>query len=269
MNSKKLTLFISIVVGIHLYGISQVGIGTTSPNSSAALDITSTNKGLLIPRMTAYPSSPAVGLLVYRTDLNGFYAWNGTAWTQATFGSNGNLYSTDGTLTGNRTVTQGANNLTFSSTTGNLIFNPSSTGKVGIGTTAPTEKLEVNGNSKVSTSIFDRLQSTIQTVSATGLAQGSYLTGVTASNSIIQFTGTPLGDFYLPQLYGDSDGRILYLYNYTTKNITLTNGGGGAGYTSTFFYNSSGNITLLPNEGAIAIHTSSSNQGAKWFVHKL
>jgi hypothetical protein len=265
----KLCVLTSIVVGVQLYGISQVGMGTTSPASSAVLDITSDNKGVLIPRMTAYPSSPAVGLLVYRTDLNGFYAWDGTSWTQATFGSHGNLYSTDGALTGNRTVTQGADNLTFSSTTGNLIFNPSSTGNVGVGTTAPAEKLEVNGNSKVAVSIFDCLQSTIQTVSATGLDEGSYLIGVSASSSVIQFTGTPLGDFYLPQLYGDIDGRIIYLYNYTTKNIALSNGGGGAGYTSTFFYNSSGNITLLPNEGAIAIHTSSSNQGAKWFVHKL
>jgi hypothetical protein len=121
-----------------------MGIGISSPAASAVLDITSTNKGILIPRMTAYPTSPAVGLLVYRTDLNGFYAWNGTAWTQATFGSNGNLYSINGTLTGARTVTQGANSLTFSSTTGNLIFNPSGTGKIGVGTTSPNAMIEIN-----------------------------------------------------------------------------------------------------------------------------
>lgn len=45
---------------------SGVGIGTTTPNASAALDVTSTTKGLLIPRMTTAQrtaiASPAAGL---------------------------------------------------------------------------------------------------------------------------------------------------------------------------------------------------------------
>ena len=51
---------------------AQVGIGTTNPNTSAALDITSTTKGLLPPRMTYAQrqaiSSPATGLMIYCTD---------------------------------------------------------------------------------------------------------------------------------------------------------------------------------------------------------
>ncbi|HEY8690669.1 MAG TPA: hypothetical protein VIM07_15635 [Chitinophagaceae bacterium] len=66
---------------------AQVGIGTATPNTSAQLDITSVNKGLLIPRMTsaqvAAISSPATGLLVFQTDNTpGFYYYNGTAWSQ-------------------------------------------------------------------------------------------------------------------------------------------------------------------------------------------
>lgn len=49
-----------------------VGIGTTSVNASALVDITSTSKGFLPPRMTATQrgaiSSPAAGLVVYQTD---------------------------------------------------------------------------------------------------------------------------------------------------------------------------------------------------------
>jgi len=56
---------------------SGVGINTTSPNSSAILDLTSTNKGLLLPRMTSTQasaiSSPADGLIVYVTDTNGTF----------------------------------------------------------------------------------------------------------------------------------------------------------------------------------------------------
>jgi hypothetical protein len=51
---------------------AQVGIGTTIPNTSAALDITSTTKGLLVPRMTAAQrvaiTSPSQGLIIFCTD---------------------------------------------------------------------------------------------------------------------------------------------------------------------------------------------------------
>ena len=62
----------------------SVGIGTTTPNSSAALDITSTNKAFLPPRMTwaqiqAIPS-PTGGMLVYDTDARAFRYYNGSAW---------------------------------------------------------------------------------------------------------------------------------------------------------------------------------------------
>jgi hypothetical protein len=62
----------------------NVGIGTTTPNTSAILEISSTNKGLLAPRMTTAQrnaiASPAKGLLVYDTDLNALYHNNGSAW---------------------------------------------------------------------------------------------------------------------------------------------------------------------------------------------
>ncbi len=53
------------------------------------------------------------------------------------------IYTANGTLTGARTVTMGSDNLTFSATSGNLIFNPSATGEVGIGTSAPASLLEI------------------------------------------------------------------------------------------------------------------------------
>jgi hypothetical protein len=63
----------------------NVGIGTTSPAYSAALDIQSTNKGLLIPRLTAVQKlaidTPVNGLLIYQTDAAaGFWYYNGAIW---------------------------------------------------------------------------------------------------------------------------------------------------------------------------------------------
>ena len=60
----------------------QEGIGTASPDASASLEISSTARGILLPRMTTAQrtavASPAVGLLVYDTDLNQWMGYNGS-----------------------------------------------------------------------------------------------------------------------------------------------------------------------------------------------
>lgn len=75
---------------------NSVGIGTTSPSSSAALDISSTTKGLLIPRLTGIQrtaiASPAPGLLVFDTDTKTIWAYDGAAWKNLnTGGGSGNF----------------------------------------------------------------------------------------------------------------------------------------------------------------------------------
>ncbi len=82
---KKIFLFV-IISGITATAFAQnnIGIGTTTPNASAALDITSTTKGLLIPRMAGAQritiASPATGLLVFDTDTKTIWAYDGAAW---------------------------------------------------------------------------------------------------------------------------------------------------------------------------------------------
>ena len=80
---KSLFTFFSLFVVLNSY--AQTGIGTTTPESSAKLDVSSTNKGFLPPRMTATQRgnipSPAAGLMVYQTDAPiGFYYYNGIGW---------------------------------------------------------------------------------------------------------------------------------------------------------------------------------------------
>lgn len=89
---KNFICFWCIFIGSQLS--AQVGIGTNTPDNSAILEVNSTNRGLLTPRMTLSQrnaiSSPQIGLLIYQTDaLTGFYLYNGTSWTrlsQETFG---------------------------------------------------------------------------------------------------------------------------------------------------------------------------------------
>jgi hypothetical protein len=65
----------------------SIGIGTTTPSSSAVLDLSSTSKGILLPRMTDEQriaiTSPEAGLLVFQTNAPvGFYYFDGTDWLQ-------------------------------------------------------------------------------------------------------------------------------------------------------------------------------------------
>ncbi len=109
----------------------NVGIGTTTPNSSAMLDVSSTTKGMLIPRMTTALknaiASPATGLLVFDTDLSAFYFYNGSAWVPVSSSGSSDWI-----------------------TSGNNIYN-SNTGFVGIGTSSPNTRLHVDGSLRVST----------------------------------------------------------------------------------------------------------------------
>ena len=72
----KLTLLLLLCMPFFMF--SQVGIGTNTPNSSSALDVTATNKGILPPRIAltgtndvSTITSPANGLLVYNTATAG------------------------------------------------------------------------------------------------------------------------------------------------------------------------------------------------------
>ncbi len=86
---KKLLLAVTITL-LYTLGYSQnVGIGTNSPHPSAALDITDTAKGILIPRMTMNQrnaiQNPAEGLMVYQKDMDkGFYFFTGSQWQMVT-----------------------------------------------------------------------------------------------------------------------------------------------------------------------------------------
>ena len=73
-----------LVISSPLISFSQVGINTSAPHSSSALDVSSTTKGLLIPRMTNTQmnsiNSPAAGLTIYNTDASALYQFNGSHW---------------------------------------------------------------------------------------------------------------------------------------------------------------------------------------------
>lgn len=87
MRHFSLGLIIAAFAATSVHAQNNVGIGTTTPDASAKLDVTSNNSGVLVPRLTtvqrlAIPN-PAQGLLVYDTNLDCFFYYNGASasWT--------------------------------------------------------------------------------------------------------------------------------------------------------------------------------------------
>lgn len=97
--NKRRCLFVGIILSIQLN--AQTGIGTTTPNASAKLDVNATDKGFLPPRVALTAAnvftpitgtaSAAAGLLIYNTAtagtvpnnvVPGYYFWSGTTWVQ-------------------------------------------------------------------------------------------------------------------------------------------------------------------------------------------
>ena len=76
---------------ISLSAFAQIGVGTTTPDASAALDITASNKGFLMPRMATAErtaiASPASGLQVYDTNTKSIWYFDGTVWVEQASGS--------------------------------------------------------------------------------------------------------------------------------------------------------------------------------------
>ncbi len=121
---KKLLLTFTITL-LFATAFSQVAINTdgSQPDSSAMLDVKSSTKGLLIPRMTTTQrdsiTSPAQGLMVYNTDDSTFYYYKNSSWVKIGHGASG------------------------WNKTGNYIYTLNDS--VGIGTSSPGAPLEVHG----------------------------------------------------------------------------------------------------------------------------
>jgi hypothetical protein len=78
----------SVTERMRITNAGIVAIGTTSPNAVAQLDVTSTTRGFLPPRMTSAQrdaiATPPAGLMVYNSTTNKLNFYNGTAWEAVT-----------------------------------------------------------------------------------------------------------------------------------------------------------------------------------------
>ncbi len=155
MKFNKISLIFSCVLLVMTYISAKAQVKITdgsnlTVNANSILELESLNKGLLIPRIAiddlnlpAPLTAPVPeGMMVYSFGglvTNGLYYWNGTSWMPFTSGI-GTQWTTNGT---------------------NIYYN---TGNVGIGTTVPVEKLDINGNIKIGDSETGTLRATKELV---------------------------------------------------------------------------------------------------------
>ena len=153
-----------LLTGIVITAHAQEGFGTNTPDASAVIDMTATNKGVLLPRVAltatnaAGPiSSPASNLLVYNIATAGispnnvtpgFYYWNGTTWIRLFYqtddlgqwNSTGNTGTTPGTIFVGTTDVQ---DLVFK-TNATERMRITATGNVGVGTSTPAAQMDLS-----------------------------------------------------------------------------------------------------------------------------
>lgn len=207
---KKIYLF-TIIILVQWNSFSQVGIGTTTPNASSSLDISSTSTGLLIPRVslidisngTAPVSAPATSLLVYNTNTAvtggngaGYYFWNGSVWTKLFTAIDQNW-------------TRNGSGQMYPTTLTDLI---------GIGTNNPSTNLHVDSNSS-NPVIFDGGSNLYISFAENGLFRG-YFGSYAGNAEDIEF-GTYAGNL----------GAVHFTTNNTPKLTVINNGNVGIGTT--------------------------------------
>lgn len=195
MKSQILILGAFLLFLTSAMAQNNIGIGTTTPHASAALDVQSTTQGMLVPRMTEsqrgmIAAPVATGLLVYQTDgTAGFYFYNGSGWVS--LNGNDNL--------GNHTATQALNMNNNNITAANNI---TATGTATLsGNTYPTNT-GTNG----------------QVLSTNGAGVLSWVKGLSTTTSTVKNTLTPtVGDVVLQT----DDFPGIYQYQFDGwRNLT-------------------------------------------------
>ena len=236
---KKILILIFVFSSFTIY--SQIGIGTVTPSAKSALDLTSTTRGFLLPRMTSSqrnllsPNSfNDKGLQVFDLDSNTFFSWNGSSWLQDV-----NIYDQNGLIASgaSRSVnfTSGGS-LNFDA---NTLYVDATNNKVGIGTATVSEEFIVNGSMTNSSSfnagssdVIDFSMSNLAYTTSTSTAitleniksGGCYVLATTSleASEMVTFTSTGFTFYYMGTGFRILGKQHLYYFTVVGADVYVS-----------------------------------------------
>ncbi len=237
--------------------ISNIG-GTDIPNSTSILDIRSSNKGVLFPRVGSDLASPTEGLLYYNTTGHNFRYYDGTAWQNALFGNQWNVNGTSISYSlgnvGIGTNTPASPFDFFHPTNASMYFHNTLSG------TTATDGLLVGINSASAKAFFWNYENASIGIGTNNLER---MTITSSGNVGIGFTGPTYklsvnGDLYSNGLYSNGFSEIVgTLQANSTANFLST-----VNVTGTL--NANGNLAvdgnITTNTGKGIVRSNDSNQ---------
>ncbi len=240
---------------VHVSYSQNVGIGTNTPNASAQLEISSTTKGLLIPRMTNTQMnaivSPAPGLMVFNLTDSLMYVRKKSGWTKLVPSASGGSGWT-------------AN--------GNNIYN-SNTGNIGIGTSLPAHaRMEIKGTVGAAVAMFgaDKYGVTIEADNpeigfnyfynnATKTIKAGY------ASVIGMDPGT--GELYMGNFNGNQSAADFGDITGYRRNVTVFQNGeirlAGSGYFNHFFFGSKEDTYIRGGKDFSNVYINDVNSGGR------
>jgi hypothetical protein len=242
---------------------NRVGIGTTSPNANAILDLTSTTMGLLLPRMTTVQrdliggGTPTDGLLIYNTTTKTFNGRINNNWesvtgdvygppssvsgTLASFnGATGKIIQDSGILAANVLVKTLTSANIFVGNVSNVATGVAVTGDIGISNTGVTSitagvivDADINGSAAITRSkLANGTVNTIAYNNSTGVMSDSTNLKWDSTNKQLTVTGQAASNVYnniASTTFDFNNGNV----QYTSANcgaITLQNMVDGGSY---------------------------------------
>lgn len=260
---------------------SQSGVNIESP--AATLDVTAKNPtgttsnvdGFLVPRvdrqraqsMTGVPTSTIIYINSIATGSQtdtainigtiGHYFYNGTVWEKLGAPAVANIYNSNGTLAGDRVVTQGDKKIAFTGTTANAFSVDENTfsidaanNRVGIGTTTPKQQLDVEGQARIGmiNPAVDNMVLTpvyadpngvlVKATSSSGVYFSSRRSNVASGATAVLVSDIPVGGSYkatvsVGDACGDNSIAEYYIINVGSNAYHAINGLGGIVASST------------------------------------
>lgn len=228
MHMKTITLLlcIGLILGSVTTKAQSVAINTTgaSANGTSILDVSSTGKGILIPRMSSVQrtgiGTPANGLLVYDTDSIAFSYFNGVGWV---FIKTGKDTATAWSTNGNAGIT--TSNFLGTTDNANIIFKRNNVyaGRIAATTTAFGVESAASANLFNTAFGYRNMVNSISGIHNTALGDSNFFYGSSGNNNIA------IGSRNIPYVTGSNNigigsfnfGRDLYAGQNFMNNIAI------------------------------------------------